>query len=296
LHCSEEIARLIEFCQGPDPHPRRPRWTPPPAAIDTHFHIFGPAERYPYVSDREYTPPDALPAACRHLFQTLGIGRAVLVQPSVYGADNRCAMDSAAELGVPARIIVVVPYETPDTELRRLHEGGARGVRFIIAHAGGLPLADLERFSTRVKDMGWHIQLLLRSNDLVALEPRLAKLPSDIVIDHMGFIRPADGGVEQPAFQALLRLLQRGHCWVKFSGAYRLSVDTPAYRDLAPFARALVEVRPDRLLWGSDWPHAVFKGRMPNTTDLFDLLIDWVPDEKTRARILVENPATLFGF
>ena len=287
---------MIEFCQAPDPHPRRPRWSPPSVATDTHFHIFGPAEGYPYVSDREYTPPDALPAACRHLFQTLGIGRAVLVQPSVYGADNRCAMDSAAKLGVSARVIVVVPYDTPDKELRRLHEGGARGVRFIIAHAGGLPLADLERFSARVKEMGWHIQLLLRSNDLAALEPRLAKLPSDIVIDHMGFVRSVDGGVEQPAFQALLRLLRGGRCWIKFSGAYRLSVDTPAYRDLAPFAQALVEVRPDRLLWGSDWPHAVFKGRMPNTTDLFDLLIDWVPDEKTRARILVENPATLFGF
>jgi predicted TIM-barrel fold metal-dependent hydrolase len=287
---------MTELCQGPDPHPRRPRRTLPPAAADTHFHIFGPAERYPYISDREYTPPDALPAACRHLFQALGIGRAVLVQPSVYGADNRRAMDAVAELGVPARVVVVVPYDTPDRELRRLHEGGARGVRFIVAHAGGLPLADLERFSARVKAMGWHLQLLLRSSDLLALEPRLAKLPSDFVIDHLGFIRPADGGVEQPAFQALLRLLRGGRCWVKFSGAYRLSADAPAYRDLAPFARALLGARPDRLLWGSDWPHAVFKGTMPNTTDLFDLLVDWVPDEKTRARILVDNPATLFGF
>jgi predicted TIM-barrel fold metal-dependent hydrolase len=287
---------VTELCQGPDPHPRQPRLPAPLAATDTHFHIFGPTPRYPYVADREYTPPDALPAACRHLFQTLGIGRAVLVQPSVYGTDNRCAMDSATQLGVPARVIVVVPYETPDRELMRLHEGGARGVRFIIAHAGGLPLSDLDRFSARVKDMGWHIQLLLQSKDLLALEPRLATLPSDIVIDHMGFIRPADGGVEQPAFQALLRLLRGDHCWVKFSGAYRLSVEAPAYRDLSPFARALAGERPDRLLWGSDWPHAVFKGRMPNTTDLFDLLIDWVPEEKVRTRILIDNPARLFGF
>ena len=287
---------MTELCQGPDPHPRQPRFPAPPAATDTHFHIFGPTTRYPYVADREYTPPDALPAACRHLFQTLGIGRAVLVQPSAYGADNRCAMESAAQLGVPARVVVVLPYDTPDKELTRLHEGGARAVRFIVAHAGGLPLADLERFSARVKDMGWHLQLLVRSKDLLALEPRLVKLPSDIVIDHMGFIRPADGGVEQPAFQALLRLLQGGHCWVKFSGAYRLSVENTTYPDLAPFARALMEARPDRLLWGSDWPHAVFKGRMPNTTDLFELLTDWVPDEKTRLRILCENPATLFGF
>jgi predicted TIM-barrel fold metal-dependent hydrolase len=287
---------MVELCQGPDPHPRQPRLPAPPLATDTHFHILGPAARYPYVPEREYTPPDALPAACRHLFQTLGIGRAVIVQPSVYGADNRCAMDAAAELGVPARVVVVVPYDTPDKELALLHAGGARAVRFIVAHAGGLPLADLEKFSARARDRGWHIQLLLRASDLVTLEPRLAKLPSDFVIDHMSFIKPAEGGIEQPAFQALLRLLGGGRCWVKFSGAYRQTGEAPPYPSLLPFARALVEARPDRLLWGSDWPHAVFKGKMPNTTDLFDLLDDWAPDEKTRKRILVDNPAALFDF
>ncbi len=287
---------MVELCQGPDPHPRQPRLPAPPLATDTHFHILGPAARYPYFAEREYTPPDALPAACRHLFQTLGIGRAIIVQPSAYGADNRCAMDAAAELGVPARVVVVVPYDTPDKELALLHAGGARAVRFIVAHAGGLPLADLERFSARARDRGWHIQLLLHASDLVSLEPRLARLPSDFVIDHMAFIKPAEGGIEQPAFQALLRLLRGGRCWVKFSGAYRQTDEAPPYPGLLPFARTLVEARPDRLLWGSDWPHAVFKGKMPNTTDLFDLLGDWAPDEKTRQRILVDNPAALFGF
>ena len=287
---------MTEFCQPPDPHPRQPRLPAPRLATDTHFHIFGPDARYPYVADREYTPPEALPAACRQLFKTLGLGRAVLVQPSVYGADNRCAMDAASQLGVPARVVVVVPSETSDGELSRLHDGGARAVRFIVAHAGGLPLADLERFAARLQPMGWHVQLLLKATDLVALEPRLAALPSDFVIDHMGFIRPAEGGPEQPAFQVLLRLLRTGRCWVKFSGAYRLSTLFPGYPDLLPFARALVETRPDRLLWGSEWPHAVFKGRMPNTTDLSDLLLDWVPDAKTREQILVHNPAKLFGF
>jgi predicted TIM-barrel fold metal-dependent hydrolase len=287
---------MVEPCQGPDPLPRQPRLPAPPLSTDAHFHILGPASRYPYVAEREYTPPDALPAACRHLFRTLGIERAVIVQPSVYGADNRCAMDAAAELGVPARVVVVVPYDTPDRELERLHAGGARAVRFIVAHAGGLPLADLERFSARAKERGWHIQLLLRASDLVALEPRLIRLPSDFVIDHMGFIKPAEGGIEQPAFQALLRLLRGGRCWVKLSGAYRQTNELPPYPSLRPFARALVAARPDRLLWGSDWPHAVFKGTMPNTTDLYDLLGDWVPDEKTRKRMLVDNPAELFDF
>lgn len=287
---------MMELCQGPNPHPRKPRLPDLPLATDTHFHILGPPTRYPYISEREYTPPDALPDACRHLFQTLGIGRAVIVQPSVYGADNRCAMDAATALGVPARVVVVVPYDTADKELDHLHAGGARAVRFIVAHAGGLPLADLERFSARARDRGWHVQLLLRASDLVTLEPRLAKLPSDFVIDHMGFIKPAEGGIEQPAFQALLRLLRGGRCWVKFSGAYRQTNEAPPYASLLPFARTLVDARPDRLLWGSDWPHAVFKGTMPNTTDLFDLLGDWAPDENTRKRILVDNPAALFDF
>jgi len=287
---------MTALCQGPDPHPRTPRLIAPPGTTDVHFHLFGPAAQYPYVPDREYTPPDALAPACRHLFDTLGIQRAVLVQPSVYGADNRCALDGAPQLKVPFRIVVVAPFESSDAELARLHAQGARAVRFIVAHAGGLPLGDLERFAARLKAIGWHVQLLLKAPDLVALEPRLANLPTDFVIDHMGFIRPSEGGVEQPAFQALLRLLRSGRCWVKLSGAYRLSTEFPRYPDLAPFARELVQARPDRILWGSDWPHAVFKGQMPNTTDLFDLLLDWVPDEATRTRILVDNPARLFGF
>ncbi len=287
---------MTEVCQGPDPHPRQPRLAAPAGATDCHFHILGPATRYPYVADREYTPPDALPAVCRHLFHTLGIARAVLIQPSVYGSDNRCQLETAPQLGLPARVIVVVPPDTPDQELARLHADGVRGVRFILAHAGGLPLDALERLSARVKDMGWHLQLLLRPHHLVELEPRLARLPSDFVIDHLGLVRPAEGGLEQPAFRALLHLVRGGRCWVKLTGAYRLSAEAPPYLDLVPFARALVEARPDRLLWGSDWPHAVFKGRMPNTTDLFDLLIDWVPDETARRGILVENPARLFGF
>ncbi len=278
--------------------PRKPRWKAPPGATDTHFHIFGPSTQYPVVGDREYTPPDELPEACRHLFDTLGIQRAVLVQPSIYGTDNSCQLESAAKLGVPARVIVVVPPDTPDKELMRLHEAGARGIRFIFAHVGGLSPNDIERFAARIKDMGWHIQFLMRSKHLVELEPKLAKLSIDYVIDHMGFIRPAEGGLNQPAFQAMLRLIAGGRCWVKFTGAYRLSKQIPLYQDLHPFARALVKARPDRLLWGSDWPHAMITGQefeMPNTTDLFELLPEW-GDEKVLKQILVDNPAKLFGF
>jgi predicted TIM-barrel fold metal-dependent hydrolase len=139
---------------------------------------------------------------------------------------------------------------------------------------------------------------LMRSKQLVELEPKLARLSIDFVVDHMGYVRPSEGGLDQPAFQALLRLIEGGRCWVKFTGAYRISKQIPLYADLHPFARALVKARPDRLLWGSDWPHAMSKGaefEMPNTTDLFELLPEW-GDEKVLQQILVDNPAKLFGF
>ena len=287
---------MTAACAGPDPRLRAASIPVPALATDTHFHILGPADRFPYIADREYTPPDALPAQCRKLFDTIGIGRAVIIQPSVYGTDNRCAMDAAQALGIPSRVVVVIPHETPDAEIDRLHAGGARAIRYIVAHAGGLPLDTLESAAARASERGWHLQFLLKSTDLVALESRLARLASPFVIDHMGFIKPAEGGPDQPAFKALMRLLDTGRCWVKFSGAYRQSVQSPPYPDLLPFAQAIVSAHPGRILWGSDWPHVAFKGDMPNTTDLFNLLGEWVPDEATRKRILVDNPTALFDF
>jgi predicted TIM-barrel fold metal-dependent hydrolase len=266
----------------------------PRGATDTHFHLFGTAERYPLVSEREYTPPLITASMARQLFSTLGIERAVVIQPSVYGDDNRAQLDGAAEVGIRVRAVVVARYEASDRELAKLHEQGARGLRFILAHPGGLPLSDLERFAERIRDMNWHIQLLAKGPQLLEIAPRIEKLVCPVVIDHMGMVRPA-GGVDQPAFQAVLRLIEQGH-WVKLSGAYRLSQQKPPYSDLIPFARALVSARPDRIVWASDWPHAFLKGEMPNTTDLLDLLAEWVPDEETRRRILVDNPAALYGF
>jgi predicted TIM-barrel fold metal-dependent hydrolase len=285
---------MTEPCQGPDPHPRKPRIQVPDGATDSHFHLFGPAARYAMVADREYTPPVMTPQQARHLFDTLGIARTVVIQPSIYGDDNRAQLEGAAEIGIPMRAVVVVPIDTPDREMAKLNEQGARALRFILAHPGGLPVADLDRAADRAKEMGWHIQILAKAAQLVELEGRLAKLACPAVIDHIGMIRPPDG-VQQPAFQALLRLLRQGH-WVKLSGAYRLSQEPPPYRDLIPYVRELVAVREDRLIWGSDWPHVFVKGAMPNTTDLLDLLIDWLPKEATRRRVLVDNAAKLYGF
>jgi predicted TIM-barrel fold metal-dependent hydrolase len=287
---------MTEVCQGPDPNPRPPRITVPPLATDTHFHILGPPAKYPYVEDREYTPPDALSEQCRHLFQSLHIQRAVLVQPSLYGEDNRCMLESASLLGIPTRNIAVLSNEVSDNELESLHSSGTRGVRFILAHRGGVPLSQIEPLADRVKPFGWHLQFLLRPAALIELESRLTNLSAEFVVDHIGLIRPSEGGVQQPAFQALLRLVRTGRCWVKFTGGYRISSEPPPYRDVIAMAQALVQERPDRILWGSDWPHVMVKGAMPNTTDLLDLLSEWVPEENTRKQILVDNPQKLFGF
>jgi predicted TIM-barrel fold metal-dependent hydrolase len=284
---------MTEPCQGPNPDVRRPRIDVPAGATDTHFHLFGPD--YPYADGREYTPPDAPAREARRVFDTLGIQRFVVIQPSVYGTDNRCQLEQGAEIGLPMRAIVVVPRDVSDGELERMDTLGVRGVRFTLAHAGALDQRDIEFYAARMSELGWHLQFMVKPGQLVQLEPRLARLPCPIVIDHMTMPKPAEG-VEQPAFKALLRLIKTGHCWVKLTGAYRLSDDQPRYPDLAPFARALVAARADRVVWGSDWPHVAFKGRMPNTTDLMDLLADWVPDAANRERVLVDNPATLYGF
>ena len=286
---------MIPKCQQPDPNPRPPRFKPPLGATDTHFHIFGPDKNYPLVADRRFTPPDASVESYLHLHRTLGLSRAVLVQPSSYGTDNRRQLDAAREMDIPTRVIVVVPPAMTDREFDRLYSAGARAVRFIPTQPGSLPLAQLERYAERLAALGWHIQLMLAPTHLVELAPRLEKLRCDFVIDHMGDIQAAQG-TGQPAFQALLRLLNTGRCWTKLSAGYHASQQSPPYPEVIPLAHALVAARPDRLLWGTDWPHANLAGPMPNSTEFLDLLLDWVPDDEARRHILVDNPGRLYGF
>jgi predicted TIM-barrel fold metal-dependent hydrolase len=264
-------------------------------ATDTHFHVFGPPERYPYVAHRTYTPPDALPSAAVALFRRLGIARAVLIQASSYGFDNSRHLDAAAELGIPARVVVVVPLDTPEPELARMHERGARGVRFILTHPGGLVPADLARFSHRLAAMGWHVDLMASPGQLVEHEHLLRGLACPIVIDHLGMVR-ADRAADRAAAAVVERLLLAGHCWVKISGAYRVSNRVPEHDDVGPWVRRLVETRPDRLFWGSDWPHVSIDVPTPDTGTLFAAFRRWVPEAEIRERILVANPAAFYGF
>lgn len=286
---------MTQLCLPPDPDVAPPSFQLPDNATDCHMHLFGDLSRFPCVSDRDYTPAAAGVAAARQLCRVLGIQRFVAIQPSVYGTDNRCQLEFGAALGLPFRAVVVLRSDTPDQELDRLHQLGVRGIRYILAHPGGLDVAHLERSADQANARGWHLEFLLKPQQLIELESRLAKLACPVSFDHLAFIKPADG-IEQPAFQALLRLLAGGNSWVKFSGAYRVSGQAELYDPVLPFASKIVETRPDRIVWGSDWPHVGQMTRMPNTTALLNLLSQWVPDSGQRKRILVDNPAVLYDF
>lgn len=289
----------------------RPGFTPPAGACDCHTHVFGPVERYPFAPSRAYVPMDALPGDARTMMDRLGLDRIVFVQPSPYGPDNRCMLDAMAEFGPAARGVAVIDESTPDAELGRLHEAGVRGVRLNIATSGddtGEPLgARCEALARRVAGHGWHLQLFIAPDALVELEPTLKTLPVPCVIDHMGLLPPA-GFRDHSGFRALTRLLDTGNCWVKLSGAYRVADSDTDFAPAAPLAQALVAARPDRLVWGSDWPHTPHHKGAPDPSDerkpyrgidtgrLLDLLADWAPDDAVRNRILVENPARLYDF
>jgi predicted TIM-barrel fold metal-dependent hydrolase len=219
----------------------------------------------------------------------------VLVQTGIYGADNSCQLDAAHALPVPARVIVVVPPDVPVVELARLYAAGARGVRIVPGQNRTTAFDGLEDLAGRIAQFGWHVELLLKTGDLPVLESRLAHLPCPIVLDHFAAIDPP-AGLTQPAFTALLRLLERGQCWVKLSAPDIISREPWPHPSLRPFAHTLVQARPDRLIWGSDWPHAGSGPTPPDTKTLLDLVQDWAPLTAAQVAILSANPAALYGF
>lgn len=283
------------ICRPPDPAPRAARFVPPPLACDCHAHIIGAPSEYPMVMPRSYTPPPASLAAYRTMLKTIGVQRAVIVQPSFYGTDNRCTRDAVRSSGGAFRGVAVVDPNTHPDLLADMNAEGFRGARINLLFRGGLPLDAMEVLATEINRFGWHLQLLIDIATLPALEKRLARLPCAIVFDHLGHFTLGSEASEA-GFQAMERLLDNGRTWVKLSGGYRLSSLPAPYVDLRSFARRLCSRRPDRLVWGSDWPHTSFEGEMPNDGALLDMLADWVPDVETRNRILVNNAAELYGF
>ena len=227
---------------------------------------------------------------------TLGIDRGVVVQPSVYGTDNAATLDALRQCGDRLRGVAVVDEEINDDRLSEMHALGVRGLRINVLFAGGVGIDQAQRLAKRVAPLGWHLQFLIDISATPDFARKLAALPVDSVIDHMGHM-PAELGQEHVAFQDLLSLLTEGRTWVKLSGSYRLTgQETPPYSDIQPLARALVETCVDRLVWATDWPHPAVKIPMPNVGDLLDMFADWVPEPELRERILVHNPEKLYGF
>ena len=287
------------LCQGPDPEPRPPRTRLPAGAVDCHCHVFEDQASYPLVAHRSYTPPRCTLTDYRRVCDALGIARVVEVNASTYGQDNSVTLDSIAALGLQrARGVAGLAADAPTEEVARLHAAGMRGARLStqVRGYGGTEL--LEAVGRLVQPFGWHVQLHVEKNaELADLEQRLMAHPTPLVFDHLGRVRGGEG-VAAPGFQALLRLVsRRDDCWVKISSWYRLSDSgPPAYGDMRPIVEALLATRPDRLVWGSNWPHPVWSGPMPNDGDLVDVVNDWIPDDGLRERIFVLNPERLYGF
>jgi 2-pyrone-4,6-dicarboxylate lactonase len=284
---------------APDPHPVKPKFVPPAGACDAHCHVFGPAARFPFAPERRYTPPDAPRERLRALHERLGLARAVLVQASCHGTDNRAMLDAIAwarrfEPGGAWRGVAMVGKDVSDRELEALAEGGVRGVRFnFVAHLGGAP--DLEAFDRvigRIGALGWHVVLHLDAEDILEYRARIERLGVPFVIDHMGRVKAGEG-LEQKPFRMLLELMRNPLAWVKVSGPERISASGRPFHDAIPFARALIEAAPERVLWGTDFPHPNVRV-MPNDGELVDLLPLVCPDESLRRKLLVDNPARLY--
>ncbi len=229
------------------------------------------------------------------MHRALGIERGVLVQVSVHGTDNRLLVETLRRHPERLRGIAVVTPDVAEAELDVLDAAGVRGLRCNELFGGGIGLEAIETLARRIARRGWHLQLLMDGRRLPSISARLTQLPVPFVIDHMGYI-PTASGLDGPGFRELCTLLKEADCWVKISGANRISSQPIPYRDTIPIAQALVAVRPERVVWGSDWPHVAIKGPMANDGVLLDLLAKWVPDEAARNRILVDNPAALYGF
>lgn len=272
----------------------KPRLKAPPGITDCHHYICD--RRYPAVAEAIGRPDDATPDDYRALMRRLGISRQVLIQPLAYGADNRCLLDALAVFGGDARAVAVVGGAVADAELKRFDRLGVRGLYFNFAPSNGATTATMiEPLARRIASLGWHIEVNVWAADLPPLLPVLRRLPTPVVLDRFGHV-PEPEGPRHPLFAQILRLTDSGKAWVKLVAPYDASkTGPPRYADSGALARAYIEAIPERVVWGTHWPHP---GEQPKPDDaaMFDLLAEWAPDIASRHRILVENPALLYGF
>jgi len=273
---------------------RRPHFRLPPGACDAHCHVFGPAARFAYAQDRRYTPADAPKEMLAALHAHLGVGRAVIVQASCHGTDNAAMLDAIAAAPERTRGVAIVDDTFDERRLGALHAGGVRGVRFnFVRHLGGAPdMSTFRGVMARVASLGWHVILHVDATDIVPLTPMLRALPVPFVIDHMGRV-DARLGPGQPAVEALVELSKIEGCWIKLSGAERIS--EPPFTAAVPIARRVLAASPDRVLWGTDFPHPNLRIAV-DEADLVDLVPAFAETEAAQRRLLVDNPARLYGF
>ena len=281
----------------------------PKDACDCHVHVFGDPKRFPFATSRTYMPESASVEELQALHRALHLDRVVIIQPSVYGTDNSCMLDALKQIGSDARGIAVIDKETSKKSLDDMHQAGVRGVRINLGTTGqddpALARQRLQSAMEQISGRNWHIQMYVNLTVIEGISEQISAAPVPVVFDHFGGAR-ASLGVQQPGFDSLLSLVRSGKAYVKISGAYRASTEAPDYADVAPLARALISANPDRILWGTDWPHTqTMSGRKSTDVSpllqlddgrLLNLLAAWAPDPALRKTILVDNPARLYGF
>jgi len=289
----------VPFCAGPDRSPRSPYFPMPAGACDTHFHIFPAGHEHRYVPDRSYTPIPLEISDYDHIAKSLNIDRAVVVQASVYGQDNTATLEVVSANPERLRAVVSVDKDITDADLELYHAQGVRGIRVNVVDSGGMTFDSIDEalaFTARIKEFGWHVEFLAHVETFDDIQTVIQKSHVPVVFGHLGYTKVAKG-IEDPGFQRFLNAFHDGEVWVKLTGPYRISnlIEAP-YTDITAIAHALIETNPDRLLWGSDWPHVRHVGIMPNDTDLLEQLSFWGCDALLRKKILVDNPTTLYGF
>ena len=278
------------------PNPSKPHFVPPPGSVDAHCHVFGPASRFSYAPERKYTPVDAPKEKLFALRDFLGFDKNVIVQASCHGTDNSALLDALANSKGKAKGVAVIGEDVTDSELARMNEIGVRGVRFNFVKrlVDFTPRRVLERIAARIAPLGWHIVVYFEMPDLPELEPFFTSLPANVVVDHMG--RPnVKKGADHPEFRRYLHLLdEHENIWSKVSGPERLTVAGAPYDDVVPFARTLVEHFPDRVLWGTDWPHPNMPVEAPDDGVLVDVIPKIAATSELRRKLLVDNPTRLY--
>lgn len=274
----------------------RPTVQFPAGATDCHAHVFGAQSVYPLLPSTHFVPHECPLEHYVRMLRAIGCERAVLVQPSVYGTDNRAIEHALAASPMPMRAVAVLAPDVSEREIERLHGLGFRGVRINTASATrGLLMDNARALAERIRPFGWHLQFYVNFREQPQIDELIATLPVPVVIDHFARVLARDGVNSEP-FRRLLRLLARDNCFAKLIGPYFISDEFPLYPDIAPLAREMMRVAPDRIVWGTDWPHASARAKMPDDADLANLLEQWVPDAAQRQQVLVDTPTRLYGF